>query len=308
MLQYNRYVKRYYIFCADRNVTFPCVEEQFIATYLCCVAEDSARPKSVLNGTMAALTCLFDAMELNKAVLHGSITKLVDGLVKSATVAPMIKTAIMPVKPFHDLFTAWPDNGLLTLKDLRMKVICLMALVFMLRPSDVAPHGQYLDPESLAPVNMVFGKNQIQFHDNGDLSVTFHSIKNDAARDGFKVTIPPCPDRKLDVASALLCYMTRTAGIRNVVPKRPVFITLQRPYQALSASAVSKILGDAVKAAGLSGYTAKNFRPTGASQAVAQGLKPDVARHIGRWRSQEVFDKHYVHTHVPSDYLADMLC
>jgi len=301
-------VNRFYVYCIDNNSVFPCVEESFIATYLCTVAEDSARPKSVLNGTMAALSCLFDAAGLSKDVLHGPIAKLVDGLVKSGTMAPMVKTAIMPIQPFHDLFTAWPDNSMLSIKDLRMKVICLMALVFMLRPSDIAPHGRYLDTESMTSVNMIFSKEQIEFHDNGELTVSFHSIKNDTSRDGFKVTIPPCPDRKLDVASALLCYMTRTACIRHSVSKQPVFLTLQRPYQALTASAVSKVLGDAIRSAGLSGFTAKNFRPTGASKAIAKGVKPDVARHIGRWRSQEVFDKHYVHTNVPSDYLNHMLC
>ncbi len=284
------------------------MDQSFLATYLCEVADSSPRPKSVLNGTLASMACMCDALGLDKEVLHGPILQLVNGLIKSSTMCPMVKTPIMPTEPFRDLFMQWPVNEDLTIKNLRIKVICLMALAFMLRPSDVAPHGQYMDTNSSSPMNAIFSCDQLKFHEDGSLSVSFHAIKNDMCHDGFTVTMPRCSEPKLDVALALQCYISRTEAIRSHIKDQPVFVSLQRPYKALHSTAIASVLGDAIKAAGLSGYTAKNFRPTAASLAIAKGMDPDIARHIGRWRSQEVFNKHYVHTRVPENYLDEMLC
>ena len=50
---------------------------------------------------------------------------------------------------------------------------------------------------------------------------------------------------------------------------KPVFLTLNRPYRALCASGIAKILVKAISYAGLDGlgYSAKSFRPTGATGA-----------------------------------------
>lgn len=289
---------------------FPHVSEALVTQYLCSVGDSSPRPKSVLNATVAAISCLYDAMGLDNPTSGGYVSKLVNGIIKSGTHVPMTKTPVMPIEPFYVLFQEWPDNDLLSVKDLRLKTICLMALSFMLRPSDIAPRGQSFVPQDLSSTNMTFSAEQVCFHDNGDVSVTFHAIKNDSLRDGFKVTLSKCSDNKLDVASALRCYMSRTDALRRSIPSCPVFISLQRPFHALGASAISKVLQDAIVAAGLEGkgYSAKCFRPTGATQAISKGVQPEIARHIGRWASQEVFDKHYVHTKVPSDYLDNILC
>ena len=128
-------------------------------------------------------------------------------------------------------------------------------------------------------------------------------------KDGFKVTVSKCAVEKLDIVSTLQCYISRTEDRRKVIPNQPVFITLQRPYHALRSSAISKVLQDAIVAAGLGGkgFSAKNFRPTAATRAIDIGIQPDVARHIGRWASQDVFNKHYVHTKVPAQYVDNIV-
>ena len=133
------------------------------------------------------------------------------------------------------------------------------------------------------------------------MSVYFHGIKNDSARDGFRVTISHGSDTKVDPVRALREYISRTDNISNNIKGHPVFITLYKPYHALSASSISKVLQDAIEVAGLGGlgFSAKCFRPTGATRAIASGLNPDVACHIGRWATPEVFEKHYVHINVP---------
>jgi hypothetical protein len=173
----------------------------------------------------------------------------------------MTKTPVMPIEPFYKLFQEWPDNSSLSVKDLRLKCICLMALGFMLRPSDIAPRGKSFVPVDLSSTNMTFSSDQVCFHDSRDVSVIFHAIKNDSSRDGFKVTLSKCSVKRLDIALALQCYMTRTDALRRDIPGFPVFISLQRPFHALGASAISKVLQDAIAAAGLAGhgYSAKCF-------------------------------------------------
>ena len=50
--------------------------------------------------------------------------------------------------------------------------------------------------------------------------------------------------------------------------------------------------------AGLKGleFSAKDFRPTGATVAVKSHINPDMIHRVGRWASQEVFESQFVHS------------
>jgi integrase len=180
----------------------------------------------------------------------------------------------------------------------------------MLRPSDIAPRSVHYDVATDTTQRRVFSTDQVIFNPDGSLSVYFHGIKNDYQRDGFTVTLPPTEDvhYKIDPIVCLRCYIDKTDSIRQLLPDRPVFVTLRAPYRAIDSSTVSGILYDSISAAGLKGkgYTAKNFRPTGATCAINNGINPDIARHIGRWRSSDTFEKHYVHTKVPASYITKL--
>ena len=63
---------------------------------------------------------------------------------------------------------------------------------------------------------------------------------------------------------------------------------------ALSAERVAKIMTMTLVAAGIEETTARSFRKTGASTAINKGVDPDLAMKLGRWKSPEVFFKHYV--------------
>ena len=132
------------------------------------------------------------------------------------------------------------------------------------------------------------------------MTIVLHGIKNDYNRDGITVTIPQCNDPDLDPVRSLQEYMHQTNHIRQHVPHRPVFLTLDKPYRALSSRGISSVLNEIIHQAGLGsrGFSAKCFRPAGATTAINLGMNPDTVRHIGRWKSQEVFEKHYVHNRV----------
>ena len=191
----------------------------------------------------------------------------------------------MPVKPFADIFQQWPDNDKLCIKDLRLKAVTLMALTLMLRPSDIVPKAVNLNNQTHMQTNWLFTTDNVRFHDSGCAKVVFHGIKSDTNRSGFEVQMQPTDNPKLNPVHALKVYIDRTAKLRPV--EKPVFLSLVPPYGPISASTVASILCDAIKLAGLSnqGFSAKSFRPTGATIAIETGCDPEITMRQGRWKT-----------------------
>ena len=230
-------------------------------------------------------------------------------LIKSQTAEPRCRSSVMPVSAFQRLFRSWPPNKQLPTAQLRLKTLTLMALAFMLRPSDVAPKAIRFEPSSNTKHKITFSTEHVQFLDNGSIQVTFFGIKNDTDRSGSVATLPPAPDATVDPITALRCYIDRTAHERASSPDSAVFLPLNPPYQALGAGSISTILEDAIKLAGLhgQGFSAKSFRSTGATMAIENHQAPEIVMKIGRWKTSSVFYGHYVHSKTPQDFTGAIL-
>ena len=87
---------------------------------------------------------------------------------------------------------------------------------------------------------------------------------------------------------------------------KPAFLSLVRPFEAVSASTVSRVLQEAIYAAekfGLApGHRPKDFRLTGATRAVQLGFDADDVQRLGRWKTRSVFMEHYIHGRVPAHF------
>ena len=66
---------------------------------------------------------------------------------------------------------------------------------------------------------------------------------------------------------------------------------------------------EAIRTAGLEnkGYSAKSFRPTGATAAIDSGENPDIVMKTGRWKTASVFRDRYVHSQPPIDHTHSVL-
>ena len=230
------------------------------------------------------------------------ISNLITALIKTSTRLPMKGSSVMPVSAFTKLFLSWPPNESLSLSRLRLKTITLLALLLMLRPSDIAPKSKQFDPATGTVHNCVFSTRHIVFNDDGSAVFTFFGIKNDLQRTGFTVNLPRGFPDMLNPISALRSYLDCTE--QHQPANNAVFLTLKRPYHALSASSIANILNEAIALAGLGdqGFTAKSFRPTGATSAINQGTDPNIVQKLGRWKSADIFYRHYVHSQVPRSY------
>ena len=208
---------------------------------------------------------------------------------------------------FCGLFRSWPDNKFLELDNLRLKVITLLALSGLMRPSDLAPRGQVREGKNLHPI--IFSREHLFFRQDGSVQMTIWGTKTDYNRDGFTVVIQPASDPKVDPVSVLRCYLDITADFAANVPGNPVLLTLKPPYRAISTPTVSDILNKAVSLVGLpkNSFSAKSFRAAGATSALQRGQQPHRVRKLGRWRTQSVIDEHYDLSVPPTDITDDVL-
>ena len=117
-------------------------------------------------------------------------------------------------------------------------------------------------------------------------------------------TVPSNSVNKLDIASCLKCYISRSRADDQI--DLPLFLHLKQPV-GLKASSISVILRKALSLAGLSGFQAKDFRPTGATQSVRSGENVENVRMLGRWKTASVFMEHYVHSQPSTDYSDNLL-
>ncbi len=303
LYSYNSVLNKLCVFCTNHGHEFPPVEEGVLAGFMCELSDSSTKPRSLLNTASAAISALYQAIGFSDLSQSISIKKLSSALVKSGSSQPMKCSTVMPVEDFRQLFFGLGDNKLLSIKDLRMKVVCLLSLSLMLRPSDIAPKSVFFDASTQKQLPIVLKVSDIQFCEDGSASVTLFGIKNDIHRSGFTVELQKHSNAVLDPVQALKTYIQRTE--RQRPPERPVFLSLTSPYHAISAATVASILEDSISRAGLSGrgFSAKSFRPTGASVAIEKGLDPKVVQSVGRWKSTEVFYAHYVHCRIPQDFV-----
>lgn len=304
---YNRILQRFRLFCCVKGYQFLPVNPAVIVEYLCSVCDGSDKPRSMLKNTAAAVSCLCEASKIDNVMDNSDVRRFLQALIKSGTVKPMKHSSVMPVEKFHGLFCDWPDNDQLSEKQLRLKTITLLALVAMLRPSDIAPQSVVFDPVECVSRRRVFSTSQIIFGEC-DMTISFHGIKNDTSRAGFVVTVPKTSNVKIDPVQCMLDYVKRTESVRPVRDS-PVFLTLTRPRRAIDAVTVANILQEAIKLADLDTalFSAKSFRPTGATVAIDNGFNPESVMKIGRWKTQSVFFDHYVHSKTPGSFCDKVL-
>jgi hypothetical protein len=214
----------------------------------------------------------------------------------------------MPIKPFTQLFSSWGGSEDLSVADLRLKAITLLALGIMLRPSDIAPRGVLFDPQSESAEQLVFSTEDIRRKEDGSMTISFLGIKNDMDRQGFSVHLQPAEQSNMDPVHTLDTYINKTSLQRAQADGSPVFISLVKPSRKLASSGIAQVLNKAIKLAGLEGqgYSAKSFRPTGATTAIANNYDPDTVMKIGKWKTREVFMGHYVHSQTPSSFTTSM--
>ena len=301
-------LRKFRDFCICKGYTFPPQESAVVAEFLCHTADQVLKPNSYLKSVTAAMSAMYTGLGWNNPASTSEVVVLKKALIKAGTKAPRQQSTVMPIKPFRDLFYSWGENEALSIKNLRLKAIALLSLTIMLRPSDIAPKAQTYDPITKMISKVTFTTDSVHFETDGSAKITLMGIKNDLQRTGFVVKVPAHSDMILDPVSTLKCYIRRTEQQRPT-NENPVFLTLNPPFRAISATTVASVLESAIKQAQLDPkfFSAKSFRPTGATVAIETGCNPDIVMKMGRWKTPSVFYDHYVHANTPASFTDDIL-
>ena len=160
---YNGMLKKLQDVCEKRHILFPPQESKDIALFLCELADNSVAPTAQIKLANAALSHVYKGYGYTNFLGDYHVQLLITALVKSGTSLPMQRSQVhvMPIEPFRDLFLRWPSNSELTVKDLRLKTITLLALLLMLRPSDIAPKTVQFDGTTATASKFMFSTEHI---------------------------------------------------------------------------------------------------------------------------------------------------
>ena len=142
-----------------RGETFPPENSAILADCLLNIVSESDRPLSMINCTLAALAHVYRILGTSDLTCNIFVKKLVLSIIKLSTKSHRNKSNVMPINKFTDCFQNW-DNNSNDIKKLRLKCVALLALVTMLRPSDIAPKAVWVD-QSGNEHNYVFTSDQI---------------------------------------------------------------------------------------------------------------------------------------------------
>ena len=218
--QYGTYLKKWIQFCCERQISRTEVTVNNTLEFLTSLFNSGSK-SSAINTARCALSCLdFD----NRSTIgtHPLITRFMKGVYESRPVQCRY-SAVWDVKDILDMFRNWNANDKLSLKDLSLKTVTLMALVSAERVQSL---------HSLNTVNMVQHDKSITFP-LGIIKQSRPSVKSKV------IELHEYPkDEKLCVVKTINCYIDRTAHLRGDETK--LFITHAKPYHAASADTLRR--------------------------------------------------------------------
>lgn len=275
---YNGYLARFVKACEDMGLSsWRGASTDHILAFLCDLGKGLQRPSASLDSAIAALRIAFEGTTPSP-LESPLIPRVKKGVVALFTSRPRKSTPPLPVEPIRDWICSLPTNAELSYEALRMKCAALAALVLIARPSDLT---------RIDSSRIIFEE------DLSSMRIDLLAFKNDYHRDGAELRVEASSDSRVCFVKA--CKRLLELNKRKAPQVQQLFLDPLR-RQPLSAQQVSAILKAACKAAGLdtSVFTARTFRPGGATRGIEGGLPLDLVMHIGRWRSADTVYGHYL--------------
>jgi len=281
---YDGILSRFKRFCTQHQYNYFPTSTAAVAHFLRDIVKDTERPGPTLITASAAIAGMYKGSTHADPPKNQLLSMLRQALVNTGTKRPRKNTPVFPIEKLTDYITGLGPNDTMSIKDLRAKTICLLALVGLFRPSDLA----------------LLTLEQVTFTETS-LSLSNFGGKTDKSKDGIPTTITSSSLPTLCPVRALRAYINKTTEARNKIDGKPIFIYLDKSIRshdtgvaALTNQRVAKVMTETLLAAGIEETTARSFRKTGASTAINKGVDADLVMKLGRWKSPDVFFKHYV--------------
>jgi len=274
---YDSILARFKRFCTANHYNYFPTSTPAVAHFFREISKDVERPGPTLITASAAIAGMYKGAAHDDPTKSQLLTMLKQALVNTGTKRPRRNTPVFPVQKLTDYLIELGPNNALDLKTLRAKAVCLLALVGLFRPSDL---------ELIKLDHLTFSESAVSIANFGG--------KTDKDMAGIPTTITRSSSDRLCPVRTLQDYITKTKATRDRIPDHPVFLYLNKLAEPLGSQRIAKVMSLTLKEAGIDNTTAKSFRKTGASTAINKGADPDLVMKLGRWKSVDVFYKHYV--------------
>ena len=207
------------------------------------------------------------------------IKRFFKGVAKKRPSKPKYDTTWDP-KIVLDLFKSWNRNDELSMKDLSIKLITLLALIT----------GHKMQSFSLIKIENIEHPNDLIEIKIPDRIKTSGNGKNQPT-----LILPYYKEEnKLCVASTLKFYIEKIKELRKDIPN--LFISIKRPFKAVTSQTLAHWVKEGLSNSGLNTdiYTAHSIRHASTSAAKRAGVDIDTLRKTAAWTSTSMtFAKFY---------------
>ena len=275
---YGGLLTKFQTFCVSHDYDYFPTSTATVAHFFRELSQGVERPGPTLITASAAIAGMYKGSRHKDPTKNELLTMLKQALVNTGTKRPRRNTPTFPIDKLTNYISDLGENRAMPIEKLRAKTICLLALVGLFRPSDLA----------LVTIDQVtLSASTVSFANFGG--------KTDKDMTGIPTTITAATIPRLCPVKALASYINRTQDARTHIATKPVFIYLNSKTPAsLGSQRIAKIMTQTLRDAGIDDTTARSFRKSGASAAINKGTDPDLVMKLGRWKSVDVFYRHYV--------------
>ena len=272
--QYETCLKKWWSFCKERKISPFDNSVENVLTFLTLIHDQGAAYSSI-NCYRSAIALIIGP-EIGQ---DNRVKRFFQGLSKLRPPKPKYDSTWDP-KIVLEHFSSEDENDKLSLKDLSIKLITLLALITAHR----------MQTFSLINIDNIENKNsgiEIKIPDR---------IKTSGINRKQPVLILPTynNNKKICVASALNCYLNKTEKIRE--NKKSLFISLKAPFKAVTAQTLSRWVKLGLKKCDIDTniFTAHSTRHVSTSAAKRNGIDIDTLRKTAGWtENSNTFIKFY---------------
>jgi len=274
--QYESVLKKWSSFCVQYKYNELTPTLSAVLSFLTKLF-DSGLSYTSVNTARSALSTLFAPLDGIKIGEHPLVIRLLKGVARSRPPKPRYDT-IWDANCVLNVFLGWAENELLSLKDLTIKLLGLMALI----------SAQRVQTFAVIQINEIHFSNIVEIFVPSVLK-TYNPNKLRPC-----LVFPPYPNEsKLCIVKVLTEYLSRTLPYRR---SNTLFISYCAPHGEVGTQTLSRWLRELLKLANIdvSKFKGHSFRHAATSKAAKLGVGIDSIFSCAGWTSgSSTFAKFY---------------
>jgi len=274
--QYSSCFRKWSVYCNLNQIDCwnPNIEQ--VLSFLAGLYEDELSYASI-NTARSALSTILGPIDGCKIGDHNLVTRLLKGVGKLRPPLPRYSST-WDVNRVLDLFLIWPENSDLSLKQLSLKLVALLALTTAQRV------------QTLVAILI----SQIVWSEPLEIIITAQLKTTSITRPNKPLSLPSyLPNDRLCVVKTLRTYIEKT---RNLRTSDQLLVSFTPPHKKITSQTVSRWLTNVLNLAGIDDRVFKghSYRHASTSFAKAKGVSIDVILRQAGWSDKsKVFAKFY---------------